>query len=749
MSNQTGSAFGPGGQVTKTPILNVAVNVPLSRQFDYLPAKGAAVAKPGCRVLVPFGRRRQVGVVLSHATETDVPDAKIRRCIAVLDENPLFSDEDLWLLRFTSEYYHHPIGEVVAAALPATLRQGKALHPALAVVAISDAGESADIETLARRAPRQAELLEILHDAGGNGLQEDALTEQIPAWRRAGKALFEKGLIHRFSTRRDEPDPPDVSPGQPEPTLNEHQKRALETIRKADGFDVFVLDGVTGSGKTEIYLQLMRDIIDSGQQVLILVPEIGLTPQLVSRLRNRLGIVPSVLHSGLGDAERLQTWRNARAGSAQLVVGTRSAIFAPMPNLGLIVVDEEHDQSFKQQEGLRYSARDLAIARAKQRDVAVVLGSATPTLELLQHCRSDNYTRIELPERAGGARPPAFKLVDLNRAPAVDGISEPLAATIDEHLQAGGQVLTFLNRRGFAPTLICSSCSHVTECTRCDSRMTVHARDRQLRCHHCGSVRPLETTCASCGAEVKPLGEGTQRLEEALQKRFPQHRIQRIDSDTTQRKGTMDAALAMAEQGVADILVGTQMLSKGHHFPKLTLVGIINADQGLFGTDFRCSERLAQSVIQVAGRAGRESRQGVVVIQTAFPDNPFWQCLIEGGYGRVSADALAEREATGWPPFTRLALIRSAAHKQRDAHAFLDMARQLILAGAVEHLRVLGPVDATMARRAGRYRAQLLLQSSDRKALHTMLGQLRPILEKEPIARRVRWSIDVDPIELF
>jgi primosomal protein N' (replication factor Y) len=279
--------------------------------------------------------------------------------------------------------------------------------------------------------------------------------------------------------------------------------------------------------------------------------------------------------------------------------------------------------------------------------------------------------------------------------------------------------------------------------------MTVHARARQLRCHHCGSFRPLETTCASCGAEVKPLGEGTQRLEEALQKRFPQHRIQRIDSDTTQRKGTMDAALAMAEQGVADILVGTQMLSKGHHFPKLTLVGIINADQGLFGTDFRSSERLAQSVIQVAGRAGRESRQGDVVIQTAFPDNPFWQCLIEGGYDRVSADALAEREATRWPPFTRLALIRSAAHKQRDAHAFLDIARQLILDGAVEHLRVLGPVDAPMARRAGRYRAQLLLQSPDRKALHTMLGQLRPILEKEPIARRVRWSIDVDPIELF
>jgi len=735
--------------VGKPLILRVAVNVPLSRQFDYLPEKGAAAADPGCRVLVPFGRRRQVGVVLSHASETDVPDTKIRHCITTLDECPLFSDDDLWLLRFTSEYYHHPIGEVVAAALPAVLRQGKTLHPTQTVVAITDAGESADVETLGKRAPRQAELLEVLRDAGGDGLDEDALTDQIPAWRRAGKALFEKGLIHRFSAQRDEPEPADVCEGQPGPTLNEHQQEALNTIRKPDGFDVFVLDGVTGSGKTEVYLQLMRDMIAAGKQVLVLVPEIGLTPQLVARLQDRLGIAPSVLHSGLGDAERLQAWRGSRSGRAQLVVGTRSAIFTPMPNLGLIVVDEEHDHSFKQQEGLRYSARDLAIARAKRRDIPIVLGSATPTLELLQHCLTGSYTRIALPERAGGAQPPIFRLVDLNRAPMVDGISEPLAAAIDAHLQVDGQVLMFLNRRGFAPTLICSNCSHVTECTRCDSRMTVHAHDRQLRCHHCGACRPLEATCASCGAEVKPLGEGTQRLEEALQKRFPKHRIQRIDSDTTQRKGAMDAALAMAEQGVADILVGTQMLSKGHHFPKLTLVGIINADQGLFGTDFRSSERLAQSVIQVAGRAGRESRQGDVVIQTAFPDNPFWRCLIEGGYGRVAADALAEREATRWPPFTWLALIRSAAHRQQDAHEFLDVARQLIEKHAIEHLRVLGPVDAPMARRAGRFRAQLLLQSSDRKALHTVLGHLRPVLESEPIARRVRWSVDVDPVELF
>jgi len=420
-----------------------------------------------------------------------------------------------------------------------------------------------------------------------------------------------------------------------------------------------------------------------------------------------------------------------------------------MPQLGLIVVDEEHDHSFKQQEGLRYSARDLAVARAKHRDIAVILGSATPTLESLQHCRSGNYVHIILTQRAGGAKPPTIQLVDLNRSPSSDGLSASLLAAIDEQLRAGGQVLMFLNRRGFAPTLICTSCGHVAECSRCDSRMTVHARDRSLRCHHCGSSRPLEEHCSQCGAAVKPLGEGTERLENALCQHFPEHRVKRIDSDSTQRKGAIAEALMLAEQGGADILVGTQMLSKGHHFPKLTLVGVVNADQGLFGADFRSSERLAQSIIQVAGRAGRERRQGRVVIQTAFPDHPFWQCLLEGGYRKVADDALAEREQSRWPPFTRLALIRSAAHKQRDAHDFLELAKQRIEAQQNDYLRILGPVDAPMARKAGRYRAQLLLQSGDRKSLHTVLRALRPALEAEPAARKVRWSIDVDPIELF
>ena len=731
------------------PVLKVAINVPLSRQFDYLPPGSGPAPAPGCRVLVQFGPRSQVGMVLSHANESALAPAKIRRCSSVLDEAPLLGDAELRLIRFTSDYYHHPIGEVVSAALPAILRQGKPLHPVVEMIAATDAGTAADIELLAKRAPRQAELLETLLDAGGNGYEADQLTETLPNWRRVAKALFEKGLIARFETRSGDFDETLAPPAVPGPDLNKDQKVAVAALRSNDGFGAWLIEGVTGSGKTEVYLQRMQDIINEGKQVLVLVPEIGLTPQLVTRLRQRLGIEPALLHSGLTDIERLTAWRAARSGAARLVVGTRSAIFTPLKNPGLIVVDEEHDHSFKQQEGLRYSARDLAIVRAKHLDIPVVLGTATPTLEMLHHCRSGHYQHLRLPVRAGGAKPPALRLVDTARSPATDGISEPLAEAIRGHLQADGQVLIFLNRRGFAPTLICSSCGHIAGCDRCDSRLTVHARSRELRCHHCGHVRPLDTSCGECGEAVKPLGEGTERLEDALRDRFPGQTIMRIDSDSTQRKGAMHEALDQAREGEADVLVGTQMLSKGHHFPKLSLVGIVNADQGLFGTDFRSAERMAQSIIQVAGRAGRESRPGEVLIQTAFPEHVFWSTLINGGYEQVADEALAEREVTRWPPFTRLALIRSAAHRHEDALNFLEVARQSLQNHGAESLRVLGPVDAPMARKAGRYRTQLLLQSSDRRTLHGILRELRPALEQDPAARKVRWSIDVDPIELF
>jgi len=724
------------------------VNVPLSREFDYLPPDGAAVG-PGCRVLVPFGRRRQVGLVLERAQESEIPRTKLRRVIGAIDDSPVLGLPDLELIRFTADYYHHPIGEVVAAAMPALLRQGRPLHPVAEIVAVTTAGENTDIEGLSRRAPRQAELLELLCDAGGDGIEAQALAELVPGWRRVTKTLFDKGLATRFEARAEDFDETPRTAAVEGPDPNPDQAAALDVLRRNGGFSVTLVEGITGSGKTEVYMQRIADVIATGKQVLVLVPEIGLTPQLVGRLRARLGVEPAVLHSGLTDLERLSAWRAARAGTAHLVVGTRSAIFTPLADAGLIVIDEEHDHSFKQQDGLRYSARDLAIVRAKQLDIPVILGSATPSLEALAHCKAGSYRHARLPTRAGGALPPELRLVDTLRAPVREGLSEPLAAAIDRHLADGGQVLVFLNRRGFAPTLICGACGYIAGCDRCDARLTVHARSRELRCHHCGSARPLDPVCRECGAAVRPLGEGTERLEDALRERFPGRTVVRVDSDSTQKRGAIHDILDQAAQGDAEILVGTQMLSKGHHFPRLTLVGIVNADQGLFGTDFRSGERMAQSIIQVAGRAGREERPGEVLIQTAFPDHPFWSTLINGGYDAVASAALAEREATRWPPYTRLALLRAAAHRRGEAFEFLETARRIALRDAPATLRVLGPVDAPMARKAGRHHVQVLLQSSDRRALHATLARLRPALEESRSSRRVRWSIDVDPIELF
>ncbi len=735
--------------MSKSPILQVAINAPLSRLFDYLPAADNTLPGPGCRVLVPFGRQRQIGTVISHATRSALPLNKLRRISAAIDSEAILSEQDLWLIKFTSDYYHHPLGEVVAAALPALLRQGKPLNPVIQRLAITGEGAAQSLSAVAKRAPKQAELLGLLGGLANEGVRFAELDEVMPGWRRIRKTMLDKSWIREFE-----------APLQPElesqsgatsdgPVLNADQRKALQAIRLDSGFAVSLLEGVTGSGKTEVYLQLMKDVLTAGRQVLVLVPEIGLTPQFVSRLKERLGIEPALLHSSLTDSVRLAAWRNARCGSASLALGTRSAVFTPLKNPGLIIVDEEHDISFKQQEGLRYSARDLAVAKAKHLDVPIVLGSATPSIESLQRCSEGMYQHISLPSRAGNAVPPLMRLVDLNQYPPQDGISQPLLDAIEENLQSGGQVLIFLNRRGFAPTLICSNCGHIAECRRCDARMTVHAGDPKLLCHHCGASRPVESQCPECSGQFRPLGQGTERLEESLNHHFPGRTITRIDSDSTRLKDTMNKALAMATTGDAQILVGTQMLSKGHHFPNLTLVGVINADQGLFGTDFRSSERLSQGLIQVAGRSGREQRQGEVIIQTGFPKHPFWNELFSGGYDHVARTVLREREAAAWPPFSRLALIRAAAHKRSDARRFLEAAKGKAEAAGSSNVRILGPVSAPMERRAGRYHAQLLLQSPDRQALHQLLQALRPELETDASARRVRWSMDVDPIELF
>jgi primosomal protein N' (replication factor Y) len=512
------------------------------------------------------------------------------------------------------------------------------------------------------------------------------------------------------------------------------------------GFAPFLLHGVTGSGKTEVYLRVIERALERGEQALVLVPEIALTPQAVARFRARFPVALAVLHSGLSDTERLAMWRAARAGTAPVVIGTRSAIFVPLARPGVIVVDEEHDASYKQQEGFRYSARDLALYRARAHGIPVILGSATPALETLHNALAGRYRRVELPERAGSAGQPRLALVDLNLHEARHGMATPSVLAMERHLNDGGQVLLYLNRRGFAPTLYCPGCGWAAPCAECDARLTVHLRSHRLVCHHCGAQADIPFACPRCATELKPVGQGTERIEDALDEFFHGVPVVRIDRDTIRGRGEIEAALARVESGEARILVGTQMLTKGHDFPDVTLVVVLNADQGLFGTDFRASERLAQSIVQVAGRAGRAARPGEVLIQTACPRHPLLQRLLAGGYADFAEGALEERASARWPPYSRLALLRAEAATREAALAFLDAARAA--AGEPREVRLLGPAAAAMERRAGRYRAQLLLEAAERRPLQRLLDTWLPLVEALPEARRVRWSIDVDPLEV-
>ncbi len=752
-------------------VLRVAIKAPLSRLFDYLPPAGVdpATLRRGVRLKVPFGRRHRVGLLWDTAAESELPASRLRRALAVLDEEPAVDPALAWLIDFAAGYYHHPVGEVAAAALPALLRQGRPLLATETFWRLTAAGAAAaGDEKTSRRAPRQAELLAALAAAPAGGLAAAELDRRCPSWRRVRKTLEDKGLMEQQEQPAEGPESdPEVSqevgrvidrektgadsdpPSAGAVSLNPDQQAAVAAATVAPGYSATLIDGVTGSGKTEVYLALIERTLARHRQSLVLVPEIGLTPQLVERFTERLGRRPVILHSGLGDAERLAAWRDARGGTAGVVVGTRSAVFTPLARPGLIIVDEEHDPSLKQQEGFRYSARDLAVARARHEAVPVVLGSATPSLDTLANVERGLYRRVELPRRAGGAAPPELRLVDLGRHPPIDGLSAPLIAAVERHLGEGGQVLLYLNRRGYAPTLLCRDCGHVAECRRCDARMTLHAGDQRLRCHHCGSERAVDTSCPACGGTVAALGRGTERVEEAVRRRFAGYRVSRIDSDSTQRRGSIETALEDARSGRAQILVGTQMLSKGHHFPRLSLVGVLNADQGLFGSDFRSAERLAQTLLQVAGRAGRAERPGEVLIQTDFPQHPLLQRLVQQGYADFARAALDERRESGWPPYSRIALLRASATRPETAVAFLQQMKGMLATGAGADVRLLGPVMAPLARRAGRYRCQLLLQSAERAPLHRLLQRLREAAERAPGASRVRWSLDVDPIELF
>ena len=730
--------------------LRVALPVPLPRLFDYLPPAGtrASAADVGRRVRVPFGPRELAGVVAAVG-EPDSPSG-LREALAFADPVPLFDGELLDSLRWLARYTHAPLGEVLATALPAPLRAGEPLPDTHAWAwALTEAGATG-LEGL-RRNTRPRRLAELLQ---AGPLDEDHLGLRLDGWRDAARALAKR----RYAERIAVPALPAAPVPQPGPSPNAGQQAAIEAVAACEGFSPVLLEGVTGSGKTEVYLHAIADCLAQGKQALVLVPEIGLTPQTLARFRARLGVPVHALHSGMADGERARVWTAAWRGQARMIVGTRSAVFTPLPEAGLIVVDEEHDASYKQQDGIRYHARDFALVRAKALEVPVLLGSATPSLETLHNARAGRYAHLRLRQRAGDAKPPAVRILDVRKRPLQAGLAPETLEMIGAALADGGQVLVFKNRRGYAPVLLCHDCGWSAQCPRCSTPaqgtpMTVHAGGGRLVCHHCGHRQARPLACPDCASlALQPQGVGTERLEELLAERFAGWPVLRIDRGTTARRDGL--ARLLAELGdKPGILVGTQILAKGHDLPNLTRVVVVGVDEGLFSSDFRAGEKLAQLLVQVAGRAGRAQRPGEVWWQTHHPGHPLLHGLINGGYDAFADGELAQREAAGFPPFAHLALLRAEAQQADAAGAFLRAAKAALREAGrgaeAQRIELLGPLTAPMARRAGLYRMQLLLSAPARPALHALLDAALPAIHALPEARRTRWSLDVDPMDLY
>ncbi len=722
-----------------TPRLyRVAVPVPLPSLFDYLPGPARAGLEPGQRVLVRFGPRKLVGVVMASAETSDLPLERLQPLLAVLDDHePVVTGEQLRLLRWCAHYYKHPPGEVLFNALPPALRrsEGRLPEPPSQLRLLPAGRERLDEGP--GRAPAQHRVLAALADGP---LAPGALREKAAATAALVRTVQENGWV--ASEPRGAAAP---VPGQaPAPTGE--QARVLEALHNApDGFACHLLDGVTGSGKTEVYLRLAEHVLGKGRQVLLLVPEIGLTPQLLRRFRSRLGLEPVVSHSGIASGERLEAWAAALRGDAKLLIGTRSALFLPLREPGLIIMDEAHDASFKQQDGFRYSARDVAVKRALELDVPIVLGTATPSLESLNNAAQGRFRHHRLVERATGAPPPAWRVVDLCGQHIDGGLSARALEAIGDTLARREQVLVFLNRRGYAPVLLCHDCGWHADCRFCDAHLTWHRSGRRLHCHHCGERQPAPRFCPECGADaLEGAGEGTEQLEQVLSRHFPETDLYRVDRDRVRRKGELEAVVEAVRGGDPCLLVGTQMLAKGHHFPRVTLVVVVNLDQALYSADFRAMERMAQVLVQVAGRAGRADHPGTVILQTHHPEHEGLRTLVREGYGVFAAQLLEERRLAGLPPFAYQATVRAEAPERARVQAFLESAREA-WPGAAE--TVFGPFPAMMERRGGRIRWYLLLQSDNRNTLQSLLDRFVPRLRGLETARRVRWTVDLDPQE--
>jgi len=733
-------------------ILRIALPIPNRDVFDYLPVTTPHEAYPGTRFWVPFGKRKMVGVLVEVANSSQHPAHKLKKVIEPLDDSPALSLELMKLLDWASHYYHHSLGDVIFSALPSILRSHYVITPPTTIVwQLTPTGSEVDTTSL-QRAPKQQALVQLLgqHE---QGLSDQQLAASGNNWQPTLKALANKGWISAKSVPRLYLEAEPSNSAGCRIALNDEQLAATQQIEAGFGrFGAFVLEGITGSGKTEVYLESIDAVINRGQQALVLVPEINLTPQLAQRFQNRFSKPIAVLHSQLTDKQRLLAWLAARAGEIDVVIGTRSAVTTPFPRLGLIIIDEEHDSSLKQQEGFRYSARDMAVIRARNLGIPIVLGSATPSFETLHNINLGRYQKLQLTQRFGDAQLPGMRLLDMRSQPLFEGLSMELADAIGQHLKQGHQIILFINRRGYAPTLLCHDCGWIARCQRCDSHMTYHHGKRLLRCHHCGAERRAEQNCPECqGGSLIPLGEGTERIEQTLKKQFPEARVIRIDRDTTRRKGSLENMLQEVHEGGPGILVGTQMLAKGHHFPNVTLVGILNIDQGLFSVDFHALEKTAQLIVQVAGRAGRASKPGTVLLQTHHPQHPLLLTLLNSGYNAFANQAMKERELAALPPYSYMAILRSEAVSASLPLQFLQQAKSFAqnLHSLSKDIEFLGPLPSPMEKRAGRYRAQLIIQSMDRATLHKTLTPLISELEISPLGRKVRWSIDIDPVDVF
>ena len=726
-------------------IVRVALAVPLPRFFDYLSSPDLTPIVGG-RVLVPFGSQKRVGIVVDLPASSDVAKEKLKPIIDVLDAESLFNSTTWDWLAWSANYYRAALGDVLFQALPVKLRNGEsAVKNDRTFWRITDLGKQALESGELKRAKKQIEALNLLLTQDlekGNNEIGSAIWSALK-----GKDYVKEIIVptEQKSWQQTLGDNPLVNLDN-RLTLNKQQALAFSQLLFQEGFNVWLLEGVTGSGKTEIYLQYIEEVLKKGKQVLVLVPEIGLTPQTVRRFQARFNVEIDVLHSNLNDTQRLNVWERARTGQSAIVIGTRSALFTQFSDLGLIILDEEHDGSFKQQDGWRYHARDLGIVLAQKLNIPILLGSATPSLESVNNVQNGKYHHLVLSKRAGNATALRQFVIDLKHQRIQNGLSEPLLQRMQEHLEKGNQVLLFLNRRGFAPVLLCHECGWIDECHHCEKPYTYHQHQRVLRCHHCGAQKTVPMQCSHCGStHLVTTGLGTEQLEETLKARFPQYNIARIDRDSTARKGKLEGYLEDIQQGKSQILIGTQMLAKGHHFPNVTLVALVNVDNALFSLDFRAEERLAQLYVQVAGRSGRAEKQGEVVLQTHYPDHPLLTTLLEKGYQAFAEETLKLRHNMGLPPFSFQALFKAQCRHSEEAENALSQLASFFYEQKIEGLQVLGPIPAPFSKKAGQYRWQLLLQHASRKQLQAALSRYSPELIK---SSQVRLILDVDPLDL-